>query len=212
MKDDTQAMSEPLLELHGVKSNAAGALGAVDLLLYAHEILCLSGVSGSGKSLLLRAIADLDPAAGELSLRNQRCAQMSGPEWRRQVVFVAAESAWWADTAGEHFRCDGPRLARLGLQPAVMTRPLSSLSTGERQRLALLRALALSPPVLLLDEPTAALDEQSRLATERLIRSYVDDHVAAALWVSHDQAQIDRIADRHLQIRNGALAAASEVN
>jgi ABC-type iron transport system FetAB ATPase subunit len=70
----------------------------------AGEIVTLRGASGSGKTLLLRAIADLDPHEGEAFLGGVARSAMSGPEWRRRVRFVAAEAAWWADGVGEHFR------------------------------------------------------------------------------------------------------------
>jgi ABC-type iron transport system FetAB ATPase subunit len=97
----------------------------------------------------------------------------------------------------------------LGLPAEALGWQISRLSTGERQRLALLRLLAMGPSALLLDEPTANLDADNGLRVERLIRAYADEHQAPVLWVSHDAAQRQRIADRQLclepdGIRNGA--------
>lgn len=205
-------MSASLLEMRGVKNDRPAALKAVDLALAAREILCLSGPSGSGKTLLLRAIADLDPGTGELYLRDRRREQLSGPEWRRQVVYVAAESAWWADTPKDHFQCAPSALAQLGLQPTVMLRQVSSLSTGERQRLALLRALALTPPVLLLDEPTAALDLSGReVLLRELDAMAADPESPAMVLVTHHVEEIPPAFTHVLLMRAGVVVAAGPI-
>ncbi|HRY16157.1 MAG TPA: ABC transporter ATP-binding protein, partial [Candidatus Competibacteraceae bacterium] len=67
----------------------------IDLTLAAGEQVFLSGVSGSGKSLLLRAIADLDPHSGEVWLDDQPRSRLSPPEWRRRVGLLPTESHWW---------------------------------------------------------------------------------------------------------------------
>ena len=67
------------------------------------ECISVSGASGSGKSLFLRAITDLDPNEGAVKLDGATREEMSAPEWRRRVVYVAAESGWWSDTIGGHF-------------------------------------------------------------------------------------------------------------
>ena len=79
------------------------------------------------------------------------------------------------------------------------------LSTGERQRLGLVRALALRPRVLLLDEPTSGLDDTATEAVERLIRERLDDG-ASVLWVTHDEAQARRLGRRSLWVTDGVVA------
>lgn len=81
-------------------------------------------------------------------------------------------------------------------------------STGERQRFALLRLLENKPRVLLLDEPTAALDEKNTLAVETLLLNYLKNHQAAAIWVSHDPEQLQRVATKRLHIKKHNMAAA----
>ena len=166
----------------------------------------LSGPSGAGKSLLLRAIADLDPARGRLRLDGRERGDFSGPEWRRQVGLGPAESGWWAEKVGPHFLPDpdpAPLLARLGLGAALEWQ-VARLSTGERQRLALARAIQLGPRALLLDEPTSALDPQAVDVTEALIRAQAEAGLIV-LVVSHDRAQQARLGDRRLRLENGAL-------
>ncbi len=170
--------------------------------LAARECLAVYGASGTGKTRLLRRIADLEPHAGTVSLRGTPAERMPPSRWRRQVMLVPAETAWWADTVGEHFLAppDGQALTRLGFTAQVLDWSVARLSSGERQRLGLLRALVLRPAVLLLDEPTANLDAAHTAAVEALVTDYLQARPAAALWVSHDPAQRARLADRGLQL------------
>jgi len=179
--------------------------------LAAGECVVISGPSGAGKSLLLRAIADLDPNEGECFLDGAPRAQMKGPEWRAQVIFVAAESAWWDDRVRAHF--PGRRLfymEDLDIDMSLLSRPLDRLSQGEKQRLALLRAINHIPRVLLLDEPTAALDPENTKRVEALVERVRRKEGTAVVWVSHDPRQIKRIADRHYRIKDGVLAPVHE--
>ena len=132
--------------------------------LSAGEALAVRGPSGAGKTLLLRAVADLDPNEGVVTLDGRDRSTIAGPEWRRLVGYVPAEPGWWADTVGEHFGEWTAALAfvrDLGFREEMKAWPITRLSTGERLRLALVRALMMRPKVLLLDEPTAALDVAS---------------------------------------------------
>jgi ABC-type iron transport system FetAB ATPase subunit len=174
----------------------------------AGECLVVEGPSGAGKTLLLRAIADLDPCAGQVFLAGAERREMAAPRWRRRVRFVAAEPAWWAETVRAHLPAD-PRIARLiaalGLEEAHLDRRIALLSTGERQRLSLLRALVDEPAALLLDEPTASLDTASAALVEELIRFQLLQG-RIVLLTSHDKAQVGRLAHQRLQL--GPTAAA----
>ena len=176
-------------------------LDPFDLELAPGECLTLSGPSGSGKSRLLRAIADLDPHLGEARCNGIRQQDVSGPAWRRRVALLPAESAWWSERVGDHFeRLDSATLALLKLPPETADWQVSRLSSGERQRLALLRVLCVAPEVLLLDEPTANLDQSNIERVESLIARWRQDHGTAVLWVSHDASQRQRVSDRSLRI------------
>ena len=135
----------PTLSLHQLRTRH---VGPIDLDIAAGECVCIRGASGSGKSLLLRAIADLDPHAGAAVLDGRACASMPGPAWRRQVALVMAEGQWWADSVGEHFPggCTPAWLDRLGLPADALGWQVARCSTGERQRLALLRTLMPAQP------------------------------------------------------------------
>ena len=194
-----------MLELRALRT---GLIGPVDLCLEAGKIAVVSGASGAGKSLLLRAIADLDPSTGEVALEGRVRSAIAAPEWRRRVGFVPAESGWWAPGVAAHFRPapdPGPTLKALGL-PEAMGWQVARLSSGERQRLALARALQLAPKVLLLDEPTSALDPDSVAAAEKVIRAEATKGVAILL-VSHDPAQRARLGDVFYAIVDGRLEA-----
>ena len=186
-------------------------LGPIDLEIADGECVVLSGPSGTGKTLLLRALADLDPAAGRMTLNGVARDDMPGPEWRRRVAYVAAEAAWWSDMAGDHFDdADAARhaLAGLGLDDAVLEKQVALLSTGERQRLALLRALVLEPSAMLLDEPTSSLDADNAGRVEAMIEERRAAG-AAILVVTHDDAQARRLAARRLVIEGGAITEAA---
>ena len=120
---------------------------------------------------------------------------------------MPAEPGWWAETVGEHFADRAAAavvLKNLGFPDETKTWPISRLSTGERLRLALVRALMMRPKVLLLDEPTAALDAASVAAVESLIAAEMRAGLAV-LWVTHDPSQARRIADRQLVMEAGCL-------
>lgn len=185
----------------------SGLFGPVDLQVARGECVAVQGPSGSGKTLLLRAIADLDPAKGGRSLDGRSHLAMSGPDWRRAVRYAAAEPGWWDDRVAAHFR-DPQRAAeaagRLGLPPACMDWSVTRASTGERQRLALLRAVEDGPAVLLLDEPTAALDAAAEAAAERLLRELMAGGTGILL-VTHSAGQAARLARRRLVMQGGRL-------
>ena len=166
------------------------------------------GPSGSGKTVLLRALADLDPAPGRVHLNGMERGDVTGPEWRRRVRFSAAEPGWWSETPREHFAAQDEAeelVISLGLATAQLDDDLSRLSTGERQRLALARAIIDQPAILLLDEPTGALDQKATALAEKLIRRCLDRGSGVVL-TSHDPGQVERLADRRLEIRDGRLS------
>ena len=198
------ATGAPILQVRDLRTNL---LKPASLSLWAGECIAVGGPSGAGKTLLLRALADLDPSEGSVCLDSRDRSSFAGPEWRRLVGYVPAEPGWWADTVGEHFSDWTAALAfvkDLGFAEEVKAWPITRLSTGERLRLALIRALIVRPKVLLLDEPTAALDPASVAAVESLIAAQRRAGLAV-LWVTHDAEQAKRVAHRLLAVKGGQV-------
>ncbi len=182
-------------------------VGPISLHLDAGECVSISGRSGSGKSILLRMIADLDPHEGDAFLDGQACSKIAAPRWRQMVTYVAAESGWWDDEVGAHFSPDvdlQALLPEVGIAAEASQWPVSRLSTGERQRLALLRALCPANRVLLLDEPTSGLDDTSTSLVEGVLRRRLALGTAILL-VTHDNDQAARMGSRHLELDDSGL-------
>lgn len=212
-----------MLRIDRLKS---GALPPLSFEVAGGECLAVEGPSGAGKTRLLRAIADLEPASGHVFLDGVERGEVTAAAWRKDVRFCAAEPAWWTPTvrpvlerlgletrAGAGLtaarsnparsgtigaRCER-LLSSLGLNPLLIDRPIAALSTGERQRLALVRALVDDPKVVLLDEPTASLDAASGALVEELVKFLLLSGRSIVL-VSHDGRQIERLAHARLQL------------
>jgi ABC-type polar amino acid transport system ATPase subunit len=170
------------------------------------------GASGSGKSLFLRALADLDPSTGDVRLDGIARDDMPASDWRRRVTYVAADSGWWTERVGDHFEAPdiaAGYLVRLGFHGDVMSWPVSRLSTGERQRLALLRAMVQNPKVLLLDEPTSALDPEAAAKVESVLHEKLAAGVII-IMVTHDVAQAKRMSEKRYVMEKGTLKEASQ--
>lgn len=199
-------MEKPIVPRLRVDKLLIHDVGPVSLDIDKGECVGLSGRSGSGKSLFLRAIADMEPHGGTVCLDGIEQALIPAPSWRRQVALLPSESRWWSDAVGDHFATsDASALNRLGFDADILTWPVSRLSSGERQRLALLRLLENQPHLLLLDEPTANLDEESSATVEDLIRSYREETGAAVVWVGHQRVQLYRVASRFFTMEHGRM-------
>lgn len=202
------APAEARLRLAGLHTSLAGPF---DLSVPAGQCAAIVGPSGSGKSLLLRMIADLDPNQGTVFLDGRNRASFAPPEWRRRVVYSAAEPGWWHDSVAPHFPPGPARslaetlMPRLGLRPALLDSQVVLLSTGERQRMALIRSLALASPVLLLDEPTGALDQDSTGIVEAVLRERLAAGTAIVL-VTHSPDQAQRFGQQRFRMAQRRLA------
>src|SRR5262245_32592764 len=200
----------PALRIDGL---ATRLIGPISFDIAAGECVALMGASGAGKSLLLRAIVDLDPSTGNVCLGDRFRSEMPASEWRKLVALVPAESGWWADRVGDHFPSKSDSTAAveaLGLADSLEWE-VSRLSTGERQRLAIARAVCRKPEALLLDEPAASLDEPAASLDEQATRR-VEDLIRecckkgmALLLVTHDRQQAERTAKRVLRMSDGHI-------
>jgi len=190
------------------KGLIARHVGPVDFSLEEGCCLGLSGPSGSGKSLVLRALADLDPHEGEVLLAGVSQRLISGPDWRSRVGYLPAESHWWAPLVGDHFQTQGlgSELEMLGLSSEAWDWTPDRLSSGEKQRLAFLRLLSIEPEVLLLDEPTANLDKTAAQALESLVERWRRGRGVSVIWVSHDLEQLERVTGDVLVLDAGGAS------
>lgn len=182
-------------------------IGPVDFEVADGACLAITGASGSGKSLLLRAVADLDPNDGRAATSRLQRETVAAPDWRRAVTLLPAESGWWADGVAAHFRdpqAQTPLLGRIALPEAAMGWDVARLSSGERHRLALLRALEQGPEVLLLDEPTAALDREATGLVEAFLKARMADGLSLVL-VTHDADQPGRLGADTVRLEGGRL-------
>ncbi|GAB4245053.1 MAG: ATP-binding cassette domain-containing protein [Thermoleophilia bacterium] len=184
------------------------------------DVLAVVGPNGAGKSSLLRLLCRLDePTEGTVFLEGHDYRAIPPRELRRRVSLVAQRPHLFPGTVAENLRY-GPRqhgeelddaaVARLLADvdlPGFAHRDAATLSGGEAQRLALARTLANRPDVLLLDEPTAALDGRAVAEVEALIRAVIREHGLTCLIVTHDAAQARRLAGRALLLRAGRVAA-----
>lgn len=180
--------------------------GPIELSVFRGELIGITGDSGSGKTLLLRAIADLIEHQGEVHWDDRDSRSMAGHQWRKKVGLMPANPVWWYDHVGDHFtekESQGP--SAVGLPNDAAAWDVARLSSGETQRLALARLLDRRPECLLLDEPTANLDATSERRIEGVIRDYVARENASCLLISHQQALLDRLCERRFVMRGRSL-------
>jgi sulfonate transport system ATP-binding protein len=172
------------------------------------ELVCLTGPSGSGKSLLLRAIADLDAHQGDVWFNNRAAADTPPPLWRKKIGLLQPTSSWWNDGVADHFEKPEaalPIMEALDLPKEALEWQIYRMSTGEKQRMSIVRLLSNTPSALLLDEPTANLDPETTKKVESLVLNYQQEQKSPVIWVSHDLNQVKRIADRHMGIEGDQI-------
>jgi putative ABC transport system ATP-binding protein len=186
---------------------------------------CLFGPSGSGKSTVLRLLNRLaDPDSGRVLYEGVDVREREVLSLRREVCLVPQVPALVEGTVADNVAF-GPRLAGhsfdsrtplelAGLDASFAPRPADRLSVGEQQRVMLARALALEPRVLLLDEPTAALDAGAKAAVERTLNDLRARTAISLVLVTHDIDQAERTADHVARVEAGRVVregAAAEV-
>ena len=186
----------------------------------------LIGSSGSGKSSLMRAIALLDPLdSGELFFQGENVSRDAVPRYRTKVVYVAQRPNFVTGSVEDNLRLPfffqanrstfdraviESWLEELGKPVAMLNQSVDRLSGGEQQIIALIRALSLSPEVLLLDEPTSGLDAELAMRVEQLIKRWVNiENSRAFVWTSHDGLQIERLTTKRFAMRHGSVSDTS---
>lgn len=215
-----------MLETVGIgrKAGDRWLLDDVSLSVHAGQRLALVGPSGSGKTLLLRSLAMLDPVqAGEIRWHGKRVTGNEVPPYRSRVMYLHQQPGLLEGSVEDNLRrpyllrvhrdkqFDRQRivslLESLGRSDAFLSKQQRDLSGGEAQLCALLRAVQLDPDILLLDEPTAALDAEATGTVERLVANWLDQQPdgRAIIWVTHGHDQARRVSLSVLHIRDGHL-------
>jgi len=203
------------------------ALDAVDLSVRKGEFLSLVGPSGSGKSSLLAVAATLvKPTAGVVFIDGHDASALSDAErtaLRRDKVGIIFQqpnllpslTAVEQLLIREHLRGKGTRGARekavelldvVGLAESAHKKP-HQLSGGQRQRVNIARALMVNPSVLLVDEPTAALDHERSESIVRLLRQVTNEFLTATVMVTHDSEFLP-LTDAVATMRDGRISGA----
>jgi len=212
----------------GVRLGSRQLLADVSLTLKPGELVFLLGPNGAGKTTLLRTIAGLVPASGRVLWKDTDLARMNIRERARLMAYIPqGHVAHWPVTAREvvaigRFPHASSLSRLLAADDAAIDKALASadaqhladrivteLSGGERARVMLARALAVEAPVLLADEPVAALDPEHQIGMAQLMRQLARDG-RAVLAVVHDLTLASRFGDRVIVLNAGRVVAKGE--
>lgn len=198
-------------------------LDNVDVSINPGDRIGIVGDSGSGKTTLLRSLAMLDAqSVGQIEFQGQLIADPDIPAYRRRVLYVAQQAGFVDANVRDNLalafqfvstqnRLDESQavawLAQLGRDASMLEQSARDLSGGERQLVALVRALLVDPTILLLDEPTSAMDAGLTEELEAFIMRWTnEDSERAFSWISHDQEQLRRVTNRQLRIKDGCVS------
>ncbi len=226
--------TEPLLEARKVSKifkTPQGPLAAVrdvDLTLKKGEIVGLVGESGSGKSTLAKLLLRIyEPTSGEILFDGQDVAHKSenqlrlvrqrlqlvmqdpyaslDPRWSAERILSEPLIAMGRQKPGERAKRIAALIDQVGLETSMLERPPAQFSGGQRQRLAIARALALEPEVIVADEPVSALDVSVQAQIIRLLKSVQSELGVAYLIIAHDLPLIGHVADRVVVMYLGSV-------
>ena len=214
----------PRLDAHLVVDRGGFRLD-IRLAVDAGEVVALLGPNGAGKTTALRALAGLVPlTGGRIRVGDRTLEDVAAGRWTptelRPIGVVFQDYLLFPHLSALENVAFGPRshgvartqaravaagwLARVGLAEHARRKP-RQLSGGQAQRVALVRALAVEPDLLLLDEPLAALDARTRLDTRAELQRHLAAHPGATLLVTHDPLDALVLADRLVIVENGTV-------
>ncbi len=206
-----------LLEMHDISMKFEDRIlfEGVSVEVKENDTIGITGPSGSGKSTLLRIAIDLlTPTTGHVKFMRRDIAEWDPKELRMNMVLVPQEASMFPATVRDNLewalKIHGidydentliQVLEEVNLNKDYLDRVAGNLSGGEKQRIAIARALLLEPKLLLLDEPTSALDEESIHIVESSIESVIQERQIGVMIVTHDKKQAQRFTSRVVEIK-----------
>lgn len=187
-----------------------------NLTMNHNEVVGLTGCSGSGKSTILRIGVDLlTPTSGDITILGKPISEWDPRELRRNVILVPQESQMFTGTIRDNLLWGLIRqgeliddeslydiLREVKLDSLKLEDDACNLSGGEKQRIAIARALVMNPRALLLDEPTSSLDEEAALAVENVLNDVIRKRQIGILIVTHNKEQAHRFTSRIIELEN----------
>ncbi len=218
----------PLFELKNVSVGIShqALLDNISFKLLPSQIIGISAPSGTGKTTLLKTIAGLiSPLSGEILFEGKRINKFS-PSYRRKVVFVAQQTIMLDTSVLDNIKrpfqyvvsntqMNQEHLDELieafHLKKDLCAQNAKTLSQGEQQRIAIIRALIISPKILLLDEPTSSLDSDMVSAVENTLIDVIKKNNSAAIIVSHDKQQIKRLCGQEIILSQSKTKSLEDV-
>lgn len=197
----------------------------INLTIEKGSYLTITGPSGGGKSTLLRLIADLlTPTSGTILLNDQPLTQFSPNQYRQKVSYCFQQATLFGETIGDNLRFPyeirnlpvdmaaiEEALAAVGLANMPLTKKITTLSGGEKQRIALIRNVLFPPEVLLLDEITTGLDAANKAIVLAFVQHLNEDCGLTIIAITHDTEELQR-KGRQVQIVAGELVNQDELS
>jgi len=203
----------------GLIKNEQTILSNISFGVQAGDSIGVMGPSGSGKSSLFRLLNLLtSPTQGQILYKNKNLQEYIPTQLRRSIGYVLQKPYLFGTTIQENllypyellgqkpdYREISSYLDKLKLPQATLEKKNTALSGGEQQRIALIRSLLIKPEIILLDEVTAALDEENTLLLENLIAHEQKNHNLTLLFITHKQEQAKRLAHKILYLAAGRI-------
>ncbi|WP_196593886.1 ABC transporter ATP-binding protein [Pectinatus sottacetonis] len=191
----------------------------ISLAIEPGSIVGIAGPSGSGKSSLLRLMNLLEsPTEGTILYKDKNIMEYDPMELRSQVGYVLQKPYIFAGTVEDNLvyaynlrnlKPDKTEILKfmekLNLTPDFLNKKRSEMSGGEQQRIALIRSLLIKPQVVLLDEITAALDENNTMILENFIKNLNQTLGITVIFVTHNPGQLKRLSQKVIYIKNGEV-------
>lgn len=211
----------PLLELKNVSQHKDGKriLSNITFTVEQGDSIGCLGPSGAGKTSLFRLLNMLDsPAEGEIFFNGKKLDTYNPMLLRRQIGYLIQKPRLFGNSVKDNLfypyeiinqKPDEQQiqyyLAKVRLDADILTKEIKGLSGGEQQRIGLVRLLLVKPQVLLLDEFTSALDEETTRSVEDLILSEKDKHSLTILFITHSAMQAKRLSHKVIYLENGGI-------